>query len=160
METKVIDNWLDKDLVDHINNKCLFDVPHYWGHNSEKIWDINNKNFFYATNLNHADNLWGFLFYKLKNTLDLNLNLIKMYINIQHQGMHGNFHTDAGDLTCLYMVTKTLQKDSGCFEIQGENKIDFIQNRLIVFDASKEHMGHGPNEKEVRITMVFKSKII
>ena len=160
METKVIDNWLDKDLVDHINNRCLFNVPHYWGHDSEKVWDINNKNFFYATNLNHEDNLWGFLFYKVKKSLNLNLNLIRMYINVQHEGMHGNFHTDEGSVTCLYMVTKTLQKNSGCFEIKGENKIDFIQNRLIAFDALKEHIGHAPDEKEVRITLAFKTKII
>jgi len=159
METKVIDNWLDKDLVDHINYICLFRVPHYFGHDSESTSDINNK-FFYATDFSQNDNLWGFLFYKVKKSLNLKLNLIRMYINIQHQGMHGNFHTDDGDLTCLYMVTKTLQKNSGCFEIKGENKIDFIQNRLIAFDASKEHIGHAPDEKEVRITLAFKNKII
>lgn len=160
METKVIDNWLDKDLVDHINYICLFRVPHYFGHDSELTFNVNNKNFFYATDLSQNDNLWGFLFYKVKKTLNLNLELIRMYINIQHQGMHGGFHTDDGSLTCLYMVTKTLQKDSGCFEIKGENKIDFVQNRLIAFDALKAHKGHGPNEKEVRITLAFKTKII
>ena len=155
METKIIDNWLDKDLVDHINYICLFKIPHFWKHNN-----VNSINCFYATDLNQNDNLWEFLFYKLKKSLNLNLELIRMYINIQHQEMHGNFHTDEGNITCLYMVTKTLQKDSGCFEIKGENKINFIQNRLIAFDASKEHKGHGPSEKEVRITLAFKTKII
>jgi len=36
METKVIDNWLDKDLVDHINYIFLFRVPHYFGHGSSE----------------------------------------------------------------------------------------------------------------------------
>ena len=160
METKIINNWLDKDLVNFIDEKCLFGIPHYWGHDSEKIWSINSKDFFYIAGLSPQDNLWGFLFYKLKKTLNLNLDLIRMYVNVQHQGMGGKFHTDDGDLTCLYMVTKTLQKGSGCFEIKNEKKINFVQNTLIAFDASKEHVGHAPDEKEVRITLAFKTKII
>ena len=46
METKVIDNWLDKDLVDHINYIFLFRVPHYFGHGSIEPQNLNTKNFF------------------------------------------------------------------------------------------------------------------
>ena len=142
MKTKIIDNWLDKDLVKYLNHYFLYDFPHYWGH---KSLDENNS----------RDALNNFLFYKLKKTLDLNLKLERMYINVQHPNMNGSFHPDDGDLTCLYMATKTLN-NNGQFEMKEEGKIDFVQNRLIAFDAKKPHRGLAPTN-DVRITLAFKT---
>ena len=142
MKTQIIDNWLDKDLVVYLNNYFLYSFPHYYGHKSND----KTKNCFYNSNLNPNDALNNYLFFKL----------IRMYINIQHANMNGSFHTDDGKMTCMYMVTKSL-KDSGAFEIKNENKIDFIQNRLIAFDAGKLHRGRAPNKGEVRITLAFKT---
>tara|TARA_R110000772_G_scaffold44378_3_gene102158 strand:+ start:84 stop:554 length:471 start_codon:yes stop_codon:yes gene_type:complete len=155
MKTEIIDNWLHSDLVDYLENYFLYKFPHYYGHKSNDK-DINS---FYVSSLNPDDALNNFLFYKLKKTLNKNLRLERMYINIQHENMNGSFHQDEGDITCLYMVTKTLPKGEGCFEIKNEEKIDFIQNRLIAFDASKQHMGHAPNKGEVRITLAFKTYV-
>ena len=80
-----------------------------------------------------------------------------MYINIQHPNMNGSFHSDDGELTCLYMVTQTLE-NSGHFEIKDEEKINFVQNRLITFDAKKLHRGIAP-DKGVRITLAFKTYV-
>ena len=72
--------------------------------------------------------------------------------------MNGYYHNDNGDITCLYMLTKTREKD-GDFQIKGEDKIKFVQNRLICFDANKMHRGLAPKDG-VRITLAFKTKII
>jgi hypothetical protein len=151
MKTIIQDNWLNKDLVLYLENYFLYDFPHYYGHKSNK----EDKQSFYNSILNPNDPLNNFLFYKLKKTLNKNLKLERMYINIQHPNMNGSFHTDDGDITCLYMVTKT-NKNSGFFEIKNEQKIDFIQNRLIAFDAKKIHKGLAP-ENGTRITLAFKT---
>ena len=153
METKIIDNWLDKDLVKYLNHYFLYEFPHYYGHKSVD----ENKDCFYMSMLNPKDALNNFLFYKLKNTLNKNLNLERMYINIQHPNMNGSFHSDEGDITCLYMATKTLN-NNGHFQIKGEGKIDFVQNRLIAFDAKKLHRGLAPTN-DVRITLAFKTHV-
>ena len=116
----------------------------------------NNESSFYTSICNPQNDLTNFLFFKLKKTLNKNLKLERMYINIQHPNMNGSFHLDDGDMTCLYMVTKTLE-NSGHFEIKDEEKINFVQNRLIAFDAKKLHRGIAPN-KGVRITLAFKTK--
>ena len=43
-------------------------------------------------------------------------------------------------------------------KIKNEDKIPFVQNRLIIFDANKLHRGLSPNKNEVRITLAFKIK--
>ena len=156
IETKIIDNWLNKDLVVYLNNYFLYSFPHYYGHKSN---EDETENCFYNSNLNSSDALNNYLFFKLKKTLNLNLKLKRMYINIQHENMNGSFHKDDGDLTCLYMVTKSL-KDCGYLEIKDEQKIDFIQNRLVAFDAPKKHMGHAPDKGNVRITLAFKTHVL
>tara|TARA_R110002060_G_scaffold12981_2_gene18447 strand:+ start:1227 stop:1691 length:465 start_codon:yes stop_codon:yes gene_type:complete len=152
---KIVDNWLNKDLVDYLENYFLYRFPHYYGHKSNDE-DINS---FYVSSLNIEDALNNYLFFKLEKTLNKKLQLNRMYINIQHENMTGSFHKDDGDITCLYMVTKTLA-DSGEFEIKEENKIKFVQNRLIAFDAKKEHRGLAPNKGEVRITLAFKTNVL
>ena len=155
MKTKIIDNWLDKDLVNYLNEYFLYNFPHYYGHKSND----NDKSVFYISGLNEKDALNSFLFYKLQKTLDMSLSLERMYINIQHHEMNGSFHNDDGQMTCLYMVTSSL-KNSGAFEIKDEEKIDFVQNRLIAFDAKKLHRGLAPQKGEVRITLAFKTNVL
>jgi hypothetical protein len=154
MKTQIIDNWLDKNLVDYLEDYFLYRFPHYYGHKSNPDSDESS---FYNSMCNPQDALNNYLFFKLKKTLNKNLKLERMYINIQHLNMNGSFHPDDGDMTCLYMVTKTLE-NSGHFEIKDEEKINFVQNRLIAFDAKKLHRGTAPN-KDVRITLAFKTYV-
>jgi len=65
----------------------------------------------------------------------------------------------------LLMISPTLEKNSGSFEIKENNKeikiINFLQNRLITFPAKWEHKGCAPIEKRTpRITLAFKTEKI
>lgn len=153
IKTKIIDNWLSKDLSNYLEEYFLYNFPHYYGHKSNDL----DQEVFYNSTLNTQDALNNFLFFKLQKTINKKLKLERMYINVQHQNMNGSFHIDREELTCLYMVTETLN-DSGYFEIQDEEKINFVQNRLIIFDAKKKHRGLAPN-KGVRITLAFKTYV-
>ena len=165
MKTQVIDNWLDPHLVEFLDKNFTFDRPHSFGNlslNPDVNPSVSQESFykgFYKHVLNPHEAINKYLFYKLARTLKLNLGLIRMYLNVHWKGMNGTFHIDDGDLTCLYMATKTLMGDEGCFEIKGEKKYEFVQNRLIVFEAGKEHRGMAPYDG-VRITLSFKTKLM
>ena len=151
IETKEINDWLDQDLNNFLSYKFLYETPHFFREFSK---DPNKK--FYSFNFDPKDLIINFLTFKLQTTLKLNLQFNRIYMNIQHPGMSGEFHTDdnEGGLTCLYMLV-----GSGNFEIKDEKTFKFEKNKLICFDARKLHMGHEP-KKGPRITIAFKTKII
>jgi hypothetical protein len=157
---KVIDNFLEKDLINFL---CLHfkNVPHFYGESSNSK-DENSIKFYYF-NCNFQEPLYNFLCLKISKLFNYNLNIFRMHINVQHCFMDGDFHADAGDNTVLLMVTPTLLDNSGCFEIMENNNnkkiINFVQNRLIIFPATWKHRGCAPAKKNVlRITLVFKTK--
>ena len=156
---KIIKNFLEKELINYlyIYSKNL---PHFYGNNS-----VHNTPSFYTTPLNLNDALNDFLCKKILNVLNNNSKILRMYLNIQHCFMDGTFHIDDGEYTILLMVSPTLQKNSGCFEIKENNEklkiIPFIQNQLILFSSKLEHRGCAPIEKNLpRITLAFKTEKI
>jgi len=151
IETKEINDWLDQDLNNFLSYKFLYETPHFFREFSK---DPNKK--FYSFNFDQNDLIINYLAFKLQTTLQLNLKFNRIYMNVQHPGMSGEFHTDddQGGLTCLYMLV-----GSGNFEIKDEKTFKFEKNKLICFDARKLHMGHAPKDG-ARITLAFKTKII
>ena len=151
IETKEINDWLDQDLNNFLSYKFLYETPHFFREFSK---DPNKK--FYSFNFDQNDLIINYLAFKLQTTLQLNLKFNRIYMNVQHPGMSGEFHTDdnEGGLTCLYMLV-----GSGNFEIKDEKTFKFEKNKLICFDARKLHMGHAPKDG-ARITLAFKTKII
>lgn len=152
----IIDNFLDKDLIKFFNKICVHQIPHFYGHNSHE-----KSNPFYKSNINLDDTLIRFICEKLKKQLNFK-SVLRAYINVQFKDMDGDWHDDDGTNTILLMVTKTLPKNSGCFEIKKDNKIekvDFVQNRLISFDARLKHRGLAPKEPNTpRVTFALKTE--
>lgn len=152
---KIIDNFLEKDLIKFLDKTFVYQTPHFYGHKSHK-----KSNSFYNSNINLDDTLITFICEKLKRQLKFK-SILRAYINVQFKDMSGDWHRDDGTNTILLMVTKTLPKNSGCFQIKEGNKIikvDFVQNRLIFFDASLKHRGLAPNEpNSPRVTFAFKT---
>ena len=143
------DNFLDEDLIN------------YYGHSSVK----GAGNAFYNHDLNVQDDMVRYLCEKIQRVQGKPIEILRVYFNVQHSGMDGDWHEDDGDVTYLLMITKTLQPGDGCFEIKEKNKIKkihFVQNRLIYFDSSMSHRGRSPKEYEIepRITLAFKTKEI
>ena len=148
---RVIDNFLADDLCKFLEDYYSYELPHYYGHRSSKESDP-----FYYHPIK-PDALHNFIFSKVQGAVERDLKMHRAYLNVQHQHMKGSWHTDDGDLTILYMVTQTLDKGIGCFEIKDGEKIDFVQNRLVWFDGSKSHRGNAPNTYHPRITLAFKT---
>tara|TARA_R100001244_G_C5119756_1_gene123221 strand:+ start:206 stop:673 length:468 start_codon:yes stop_codon:yes gene_type:complete len=151
IKTKIINNFLPVDLLTRTYHYCLYECPHYLNQSST---ETSPK--FYSCDLNFEHSLIKLIINKIKTVS--NYNIIRAYLNIQYHGMSGDWHTDDGDITILYMLSPTLKKEEGCFEIKNEKKINFVQNKLIIFDAKKVHKGNDPKGKKARITMAFKMK--
>jgi hypothetical protein len=156
MNLTVIDNFLEEDLIKYLEKIFVSETPHYYGHASI----INKSAQFYSSNININDALIKYLIIKLKKQFAFN-EILRSYINVQYHGMSGDWHRDDGNRTILLMITKTLEKGSGQFEIKDNDKItqvDFIQNRIIAFEANKLHKGLDPKEINTpRITLAFKT---
>ena len=163
---KLIDNFLDKDLIMFLEQIFVFRTPHIYGHYSAEEGDPflkpgEKQNNFYMQGLSLDDALIKFLILKLKNKFIFK-KILRCYINVQFKGMDGHWHIDDGNQTIMIMVTKTLKKGSGEFQIQEKGKIkkiDFVQNRAICFEANLGHRGMSPKELNTpRITLVFKTE--
>tara|TARA_R100001510_G_C7628036_1_gene187503 strand:+ start:547 stop:1026 length:480 start_codon:yes stop_codon:yes gene_type:complete len=158
MSAKVIKNFLPLDLIKFLEKSFLYDVPHSFGHVSDPNSE-NNINF-YNSNLNMNDTMLRYIVEKLREHFTFK-DVLRSYINVQHYKMDGNWHTDDGALTILLMITKTLKKGEGCFQIKENDNItnyDFEQNTLIGFNAKSLHRGLAPdNLHNPRITLAFKT---
>jgi len=150
---EIRDNFFEKDLINFLYDYFL-NLPHYYGHSSNK-----NSERFYTHHFNVDNPLINFLCTKI------NMKILRVYMNIQYSNMNGEFHTDDGDITYLIMISKTLEKGSGQFQLINKNNeiqyVDFIQNRMICFPANLKHRGLAPVEKNTpRITLAFKTTSI
>jgi hypothetical protein len=148
-------NFLDKDFIYYLSNHYLINMSHRYGHASKPG---ETKGVFFYTEV-HDDPVTNFVTFNLINKFNIN-QFKRVYINLQFNGMDGGWHKDDGDKTYMLMVTPTLKHNSGCFEIKENNKthkIQFEQNKLVVFNAKALHRGMGPIEKNTpRITLAFK----
>ena len=152
---KLIDNFLEDDLFRHVQNILLYEVPYKYNHKSSpKI----EGNIFFMSYLNIEDPILKFISKKIINSSDVE-KLTGCYANMQFNGMDGDWHTDPGKFTALLMLSETLEKESGQFQIKNpKTKIDFVSNRLVIFKANLKHRGLAPKELNTpRVTLVFKS---
>jgi hypothetical protein len=166
---KIIDNFLNEDVI-NVLEKHFLQIPHYFGHSSiipKKGEDETKHDRFYMTELNFNNPLVDIVGTKIRSTVDFPLKYLRVYINVQHTNMNGEFHSDDGQVTFLLMSSRTLNPGSGTFEIKLNNNdneihsVNFVKNRLIMFDASWQHRGLAPLEIGIpRITLAFKTEII
>jgi hypothetical protein len=154
IKTTVIDNWLEPDLADYVSTYLLNDINYFVSKSSFDALDTS----VILEGIIPNNPLIQYLFYKINKIK--NVNILRYYSNLQYANMNGDFHSDKGDITFLYMSSKNLNTDEGHFEIKDEEKIQYKFNRLIYFHAPKLHKGHGPIQMIPRITLAFKTKII
>jgi len=152
---KIIDNFLELDFFNHIQDLLIYEANYKY---SQTSVDENGNTFFIAS-LNVKDPTLNFIAKKILPHTDFK-EFEGCYTNMQFNGMDGDWHVDPGTKTALVMISPTLSKGSGQFEIKTDkiNKIDFVANRLVIFDAKKKHRGRAPKEINTpRVTLAFKS---
>jgi uncharacterized membrane protein len=158
MKLLVKENFLDPILINFLSDKFLYETPHIWGHSPK-----GDRDAFYATHLDSNDSILSYIHQKVDiEILDLQTEIQRVYINIQHNIMEGEFHYDDGDITALLMITPD-PKQGGQFEYKDQNSqiqtIPYKQNKLIVFNGI-EHRGCCYVDNKPRITLAYKLNII
>tara|TARA_R110002126_G_scaffold37980_1_gene113871 strand:- start:3033 stop:3500 length:468 start_codon:yes stop_codon:yes gene_type:complete len=151
---KIVKNWLEKDLAFRVRNFLLDQQYKY----TESSLTGTGPSFFSSHfDINQNKDIMT-LFPLLVSQFEYDIEIIKVYANLQFYGMNGDWHTDDGDITCLWMATKSLPKGSGEFKTKKQSvKFDF--NKLVMFDAKKLHKGMAPKELNTpRITLAFKTR--
>lgn len=137
----------DKKIFNFIKNFFLHHTPHFFGETSNP----SHKKCFYKSDLNMQEPLNKLLAWLVCSSISDSMLLKRMYLNIQHVGMPGEWHRDDCDITGLLMIC-----GSGSFEIKNEKKYTFEENKLILFPGSLIHKGNEPNKKSPRITLALK----
>jgi len=157
MKTKIIKNFIkDKDLFESLINHFTFEVPHYFGHTSDHEEPDKINKGFYTCQFNSEAQPYKSIVEKIKKLISFKVK--RMYINVQHKGMEGEFHVDHDsdkDVTALLMI-----RGDGPFEIKDENKYFLEPNTLVLFQANKLHRGHAPISHSPRITLAIKCEIL
>jgi len=159
IKTQVIDNWLETELAEYLSNYLLQGINYRAGHQS----NVEDNSSFLMGEVPITP-LVSYLFSKIRNLLPS--ELLRVYTNLQYKDMGGDFHTDDGDITFLYMSSKGLNSKEGPFIIKTipgdkdspEEKIEYRFNRLIYFNAKQYHKGVAPIQNIPRITLAFKTK--
>ena len=163
---EVLDDWLDLEFCDHLSDHILYCMPHVYGHTSyidSRVTEILSggpTQRFYTVEFGEESFHIKYMCRKLyREVFKHECQFARAYANIQFRGMDGSFHKDDGDFTVIYMVTPTLE-GSGSFEYKDGadvKKVDFVQNRLIIFEGSNVlHRGMSPDTDSPRVTVAFK----
>jgi hypothetical protein len=148
------DNFLDETLINMLNGRILYFPMTYTGCSND-----GESTTFFNRDFDMKDILTEYLCRKVQETVDWGVGFQRVYANIQFTDMPGNWHVDDGTDTFLLMTSRTLEKGVGTFELETGEKSDFIQNRLIRFNANVKHRGNPPNSnKDPRITITFKTE--
>ena len=161
---KIIDNWLDTELINHLSERFLYHYPHHFVEKS-----LNTKPIMYSYDFTPGDTLVDFLSAKVQNqvTSNHNITFTRIYFNVAHPGMNGMFHVDSKDPSAgpSIMLMVTPKGEGGEFYYKPDpddnlstEKVEYEQNRLLIFDAHIEHYGASFKDKP-RITLVFKTYV-
>lgn len=148
---QVIDNWLEKDLAEFLSR--YLEVGLLYRTNWGSIPGDGTQ--FLMAKLPLTP-LSSFLYDKINKIKKV--SIIDSYVNLHYMCHGGGFHTDDGDTTFVYMVSKNVK--GGEFEIKDEEKIQYKFNRLIYFNAKKLHKGNAPTNNVKRLTLAFKTQSI
>jgi hypothetical protein len=165
-DLQIIDDFLDKEIIDDLDHNFLKVYPHYYRGRSDPGFSEGSTFYnytFYDRRVDTPDILSPIakmLIEKVTPFIE-DLELDMMYFNLQHPGMGGSPHLDHNPdvtegLTVLLMVTQKgiggdfMYKEKDIFE-----HIEYKKNRLIIFNGGKSHYGKCFDDVP-RITLAFK----
>jgi hypothetical protein len=139
-----------------------------WRYNHKSdLSDPNHNKFFvsHLWNVSSQDNFFSMLWGIIKNNVQSisDCTCWRIIANGQIKGQDGNWHTDHGDKTVLYFPLSwdSTWGGSTYFRIKStKKKIEYRQNRLVVFDSDVLHYGSAPLiENILRISIAFNLRV-
>ena len=169
---KIYDNVLDKQFLDYINYSLLkmkWDI-HYSDHGQKTPLFFNSA----TIDKNVQKDEFIFLFDIIASIIEKepdvepeikgkNIFLERGYVNLYPYGIGGDWHVDSDFInprTILFYPSDWKEEYGGATEFQesGE-KVEYIKNRLLVFDGSLSHRSAVHQNPKNRYTIAFKINI-
>ena len=155
-EVKVVDNFLTQeefsDIWDYIRNV-------FWTRqNSFK----ESESDFLFSDLSKIEYFNSYLFGRVKNTLDNNLKLQRVYLNGQWHSREGDLHTDGCDITSLIYLSQYRPEWGGFTQLFLDNDEEVIvsphEGRMICFPGMCLHKGYSYAYQTcpMRISLAYK----
>jgi hypothetical protein len=154
-EIKIIDNFLSEEEMDFIQDYL-----------ETAKWSIQcsypGSLEFLMCNVTEVDYFKNYLFNRIKEELNFDYKLEKVYFNGQWFGRDGSFHKDLCERTCLIYINPHDVSWGGFTQIvESENKQEIIppiQGRLVVFPGNLPHKAYAYSFQEcpMRITLAYK----
>ena len=150
---KIIENWLEPELIEYLHEQFLYNTPHYYTERSS------TDTLFYSHDFNSRDLLLGHLELKLRtNYLTPAHEINRIFFNVQHPGMNGSFHVDSNQDDSVTAILNLSPEDEGgdfvYLENDIEKRIKYKRNNLILLNSSMPHYGEA-FKKDPRLTLVF-----
>ena len=155
---RIIDDFLCDDYLKHIQEV----IPHlgYKPHGSVYGGVINFLNSINDGGGWPQTDAFNYMAKKIQNlTYMKESSIIRVYVNLHPTGKNhsGAFHEDDGQITALYYPMTWDKKYGGGTEFEDGTVVDYVTNRLFLFDANKKHRGmEHTNENLFRYTVAFK----
>ena len=151
IDIQVYDNVMDNNFIDFLTYEInLFEwVPQ--GSRKEKPYTF----FGCDTSTLHSHN---FLFLFFCKKYNLNLTLLRSYVNLNPPNSDGDFHKDDGELTMLYYPLDWKDEFKGGTVFEKGDYIKYIKNRLLVFDSSLSHRADKNLSGKNRYSIAWKTK--
>ena len=153
MDIKIVDDFLslsDLRKAYHISTEAAWNIQASKPNDSQfLIHDVSNITFF-------CEHIFG----KLRQYLDGNYKIQRIYYNGQWSGREGTPHRDGCDATALIYLSNYKMGWGGFTEIYGKNPIVIhpITNRMVLFPGNLQHKGYSYTYQDtpMRVTLAFK----
>ena len=162
---EIIDNFLPYDIFKSIQSMfCRDDFPWYWG---EEVLYESNRVEKYEVLCKSIENFQFYHPFYLKNEKLSNWNIkpiieqlkvnalfkVKANLNIRTEKIikHG-YHIDTGGLECKTAIFYINSNDGFTEFVNGE-KVESIENRVVIFDSTLYHTGTTCTNQKRRIVV-------
>ena len=154
---EVEDNFLDKETITQIKQFMMSDeMP--WFFNDE-INEVNNKDYYFTHNFIKNNKVISVLNEKLiiplmskikhKNVLRAKANLFTKQPKHIKFGLHTDYPKDFSHTTILLSINT----NNGYTEFENGQKVESVENRLLIFDGQLLHQSVGQTDTKQRINL-------
>jgi hypothetical protein len=151
----IIDDFLCDDFVEHIQ-----DVIPNLGYKPHFSIDIEKCRFLNSIGDWPATDAFNYVAKKIRNLSQIECSeVLRVYSNLHPSGENhsGDWHEDGNQITALYYPMKWDNKYGGGTEFKDGTVVDYVENRLVLFDANKTHRAMPHTNKNLfRYTVSFK----
>ena len=164
----IYDDVLDKQFLDYINQSILrMEWRIHYSHSNQKTpyffdsptidKNIQRNEYFYLFNIICS------IIVKEPEMEGKPINLERGYVNLYPFGIGGDWHPDSGSpngRTILFYPSDWKEEYGGATEFQEpEEKVEYIKNRLLIFDGIRPHRSAVHQNPKIRYTIAFKTNI-